>query len=68
MKRLLLAAIVAMAARGSAWAQSSTATGVGVARSTSRSQAISGQGGTGVGVGGNPDSSMVANLRHHAAR
>ena len=52
---------------GAAWAQSSTATGVGVARSTSRSQAISGQGGTGVGVGGNPDSSMVANLRHHAA-
>jgi hypothetical protein len=48
MKRFLLAAIVAMAARGSAWAQSSTATGVG--------------------VGGNPDSSMVVNLRHHAAR
>ena len=51
MKRLLLAAIVAMAASGPAWAQSSTTTGtgVGVARSTSRSQAISGQGGTGVG-------------------
>jgi len=48
MKRLLLAAIVAMAASGSAWAQSSTATGtsVGVAKSTSGSQAISGQGGT----------------------
>ena len=52
MKRLLLAAIVAMAASGPAWAQSSmtTGTGVGVARSTSSSQAISGQGGTGVGV------------------
>jgi hypothetical protein len=52
MKRLLSAAIVAMAASGPAWAQSSTAagTGVGVARSTSSSQAISGQGGTGVGV------------------
>ena len=48
MKRLLLAAIVAMAASVPAWAQSST--GVGVARSTSRSQAISGQGGTGVGL------------------
>ena len=50
MKRLLLAAIVAMAATGPAWAQSSTATstGVGVAGSTSSSQAISGQGGTGV--------------------
>jgi len=48
MKRLLLAAIVAMAASGPAWAQSSTATatGVGVARSTSGSQAISGQGGS----------------------
>lgn len=47
MTRLLLAAIVAMAASGSAWAQSSTATGtgVGVARSISRSQSISGQGG-----------------------
>jgi hypothetical protein len=52
MKRLLLAAIVAMAASAPAWAQSSTAagTGVGVARSTSSAQAISGQGGTGVGV------------------
>jgi len=52
MKRLLLAAIVAMAASELAWAQSSTATGtgVGVAKSTSNSQAISGQGGTGVGV------------------
>jgi hypothetical protein len=52
MKRLVLAAIVAMAASEPAWAQSSTAagTGVGVARSTSSSQAISGQGGTGVGV------------------
>jgi len=48
MKPLLLAAIVAMAASGPAWAQSSTATatGVGVARSTSGSQAISGQGGS----------------------
>jgi len=46
MKPLLLAAIVAMAASGPAWAQSSTATGVGVARSTSSSQAISGQGGS----------------------
>ena len=54
MKRLLLAAIVAMAASGPAWAQSSTTTGTGVgtARSTSNSQAISGQGGLGVGVGG----------------
>jgi hypothetical protein len=52
MKRLLLAAIVAMAASAPAWAQSSTTTGtgVGVARSTSSSQAISGQGGTGVSV------------------
>jgi hypothetical protein len=52
MKRPWLAAIVAMAASGPAWAQSSTAsgTGVGTARSTSTSQAISGQGGTGVGV------------------
>ncbi|HEY3796328.1 MAG TPA: hypothetical protein VGM09_31275 [Bradyrhizobium sp.] len=50
MKRLVLAAIVAMAASEPAWAQSSTGTGVGVARSTSSSQAISGQGGTGVGV------------------
>ena len=43
MKRLLSAAIVAMAASGPAWASSSTATGTGVARSTSGSQAISGQ-------------------------
>ena len=48
MKRLLLAAIVAMAATEPAWAQSSTATGTGVAGSTSSSQAISGQGGTGI--------------------
>jgi hypothetical protein len=48
MKRLLLAAIVAMAATEPAWAQSSTSTGVGVARSTSGAQAISGQGGTGI--------------------
>ena len=63
MKRLLLAAIVAMAASGPAWAQSSTATGtgVGVAKSTSRSQAISGQGGTGVGVGGNPSATIISN-------
>jgi hypothetical protein len=49
MKRLLSAAIVAMAASGPACAQSSTGTGtgmgVGVAKSTSTSQAISGQGG-----------------------
>jgi hypothetical protein len=49
MKRLLLAAIVAMAASAPAWAQSSS-TGVGVAGSKSNSQAISGQGGTGVGL------------------
>jgi hypothetical protein len=63
MKRLLLAAIVTMAASAPAWAQSSTATGtgVGVARSTSRSQAISGQGGTGVGVGGNPSATITTN-------
>jgi hypothetical protein len=50
MTRLLLAAIVTMAATGPAWAQSSTSagTGVGVSRSTSSSQAISGQGGTGI--------------------
>ena len=48
MKRLLSAAIVAMAASVPAWAQSST--GVGAAKSTSSSQAISGQGGTGVGL------------------
>ena len=48
MKRLLPAAIIAMAASGPAWAQSSTATGtgVGVGKSTSTSQAISGQGGS----------------------
>jgi hypothetical protein len=47
MKRLLSAAIVAMAASEPAWAQSSTATGtgVGVSTSTSTSQAVSGQGG-----------------------
>jgi hypothetical protein len=63
MTRLLLAAIVAMAASEPAWAQSSTATGagVGVARSTSRSQAISGQGGTGIGVGGNPSATITTN-------
>jgi hypothetical protein len=48
MKRLFLAAIVAMAASAPAWAQSST--GVGVSGSKSSSQAISGQGGTGVGL------------------
>lgn len=50
MKRLLLAAIVAMAATEPAWAQSSTSTGtgVGVGSSTSSSQSISGQGGAGV--------------------
>src|SRR5574338_1241056 len=48
MKRHFLAAIIAMAASGPAWAQSSTATGtgVGLARSASTSQAISGQGGS----------------------
>jgi hypothetical protein len=45
MKRLLAAALIAMAASGPAWAQSATATGAGIARSTSTSQAISGQGG-----------------------
>ncbi|HLG81266.1 MAG TPA: hypothetical protein VKY22_09625 [Bradyrhizobium sp.] len=53
MKRLLSAAIIAMASSSSAWAQSSATaagSGVGVAKSTSNSQAISGQGGTGVGV------------------
>ena len=57
MKRLLLAAIVAMAASASAWAQSST--GIGVGRSTSRSQAISGQGGTGVGLASITSNSTV---------
>jgi hypothetical protein len=61
MNRLLSAAIIAMAANGCAWAQSSTATGVGVARSTSRSEAISGQGGTGIGVGGNPSATITMN-------
>src|SRR3954454_8063455 len=63
MKRLLLAAIVSMAASGSVWAQSSTTTGtgVGIGRSTSSSQAISGQGGTGIGVGGNPSASITSN-------
>ena len=63
MKRLLLAAIVAMAASEPAWAQSSTTTGtgVGIGRSTSSSQAISGQGGTGVGVGGNPSATITSN-------
>ncbi len=48
MKRLLSAAIVAMAASGPAWAQASTTTGtgVGISGSTSGSQAISGQGGS----------------------
>ena len=52
MKRPWLAAILAMAASGPAWAQSSmgSGTGVGIAGSTSNSQAVSGQGGTGVGV------------------
>ena len=52
MKRLLLAAVVAMAASGPACPQSSTTTGmgVGIGSSTSSSQAMSGQGGTGVGV------------------
>jgi hypothetical protein len=63
MKRLLSAAIIAMAASEPAWAQSSTAssaatgTGVGVAKSTS----ISGQGGTGIGVGGNPSATITTN-------
>jgi hypothetical protein len=63
MKRLLSAAIVAMAASAPAWAQSSTATGTGVgaAKSTSTSQAISGQGGTGIGVGGNPSAKIISN-------
>jgi hypothetical protein len=58
MKRLLSAAIVAMAASGPAWAQSSTTTGmgVGVAKSTTTSQAISG-----LGVGGNPSATITSN-------
>jgi len=67
MKRLLSAAIIAMAASEPAWAQSSTAsatvsgTSIGVGRSTSTSQAISGQGGIGVGVGGNPSATITSN-------
>jgi hypothetical protein len=61
MKRLFLAAIIAMAASEPAWAQSSSATGLGIGRSTSRSQAISGQGGTGIGIGGNPSASIISN-------
>jgi hypothetical protein len=62
MKRLLSAAIIAMAASEPAWAQSSTATGtgVGVAKSASTSQAISGQGGTGIGIGGNPSATIIS--------
>src|SRR5215207_2945819 len=50
MNRLLLAAIVGMAASEPAWAQTSMAsgTGVGIAGSNSTSQAISGQGGAAV--------------------
>lgn len=50
MKRLLLAAIVAMAANEPAWAQSSSSSGsgVGISGSTSFSQSVSGQGGTGI--------------------
>jgi hypothetical protein len=59
MKRLLLAAIVSMAASDLAWAQSSTGTGVGVARSASSAQAVSGQGGTGVGVAAITSNSTV---------
>ena len=61
MKRLLLAAIVAMAASGPAWAQSSTTMGTGVGTARSSSQAISGQGGTGFGVGGNPSATITSN-------
>jgi hypothetical protein len=63
MKRLLLAAIVAMAASGPACPQSSTTTGtgVGIGSSASSSQATSGQGGTGVGVGGNPSATINSN-------
>jgi hypothetical protein len=62
MKRLLRAAIIAMASSSSAWAQSSNTaagSGVGVAKSTANSQAISGQGGTGVGVAAITTSSSV---------
>ncbi len=68
MKRLLLAAIVAMAATGPAWAQSSAATGTGVgfAGSTSTSQSISGQGGTGIASitssSSVPDSQTIKNV------
>ena len=50
MKRLLLAAIIAMAANEPAWAQSSSSSGsgVGISGSTSFSQSVSGQGGTGI--------------------
>ena len=51
MKRLLLAAIVTMAATAPAWAQSSTTTGTGVARSSSEAFAGS----------GNSSSSLVIN-------
>src|SRR4051794_32255485 len=62
MNRILLAAIVSMAASGPAWPQSSTTgTGVGIGKSTSNSQAISGQGGTGIGVGGNPSATITSN-------
>lgn len=53
MKRLLLAAIVTMAATAPAWAQSSTATTTGVARSSSNSGAFAGS--------GNSSSSLVIN-------
>ncbi len=46
MERLLLAAIVAMAASGPAWAHSSTATGTGVGVAKSTSTSLSGQGGS----------------------
>jgi hypothetical protein len=63
MKRLLLAAIVAMAASGPACPQSSTTTGtgVGIGSSASSSQATSGQGGMAVGVGGNPSATINSN-------
>jgi hypothetical protein len=67
MKRLLSAAIIAMAASEPAWAQSSaatatvTGTSIGVGRSTATSQAVSGQGGTGIGVGGNPSATITSN-------
>jgi hypothetical protein len=61
MKRLLSAAIVAMAASEPVWAQSSTATGTGLGVAKSTSQAISGQGGTGIGIGGNPSATINSN-------